>query len=116
VSLSWDWRFRATVLRVIDGDTIQVRCDLGFSIDHRVRVRVANVDAPEMDTPEGRAAQLWALTLLGGLPWVVVHTREAPSGEFERTFERFVAKVTLPDGSDFGDRLVEAGHAVRRTA
>jgi endonuclease YncB( thermonuclease family) len=112
----WDWRFIARVLRVVDADTFEIAVDLGFNVDCRVRVRVANVDAPEMSTPQGRAAQLWALTLIGAQPYVVVHTQPARSGDFIRSFERYIATVVLPDGSDYGERLVEAGHATRRTA
>lgn len=106
----WPWKFEATVLRMIDADTLYVSCDVGFGADVRVRVRVANIDAPERNTPEGRAAELYAMTLLSGSPWIAVETK------FDRTFERYVARVFLADGTDFGERLVEAGHAVRRAA
>lgn len=106
----WPWRFQARVVRIIDGDTILLSVDLGFSVDARVPIRVANVNAPEMNTPGGRAAELFAMTLLGANPYVVLTT------EFDRTFERYVGTITLPDGTDYGDALVAAGHAKYRTA
>ena len=81
--------------------------DLGFDVTFNARIRVKGVDAPEMKTPEGKAATLWALTFLGGMPYVVVRT------ELDRTFERFVGAIELPDGRDYGEVLIEAGHAVR---
>jgi endonuclease YncB( thermonuclease family) len=84
--------------------------DLGFDVTFNARIRVKGVDAPEMKTPEGKAATFWAITFLGGMPYVVVRT------ELVRTFERFVGVITLPDGRDYGEVLVEAGHARRITA
>lgn len=34
--------------RVIDGDTIEVELDFGFYIKHTIRVRLLNVNAPEL--------------------------------------------------------------------
>lgn len=42
------WQFKARPLRVVDGDTIDFMVDLGFSVYHRVRVRLNGVDAPEI--------------------------------------------------------------------
>ena len=63
--------------------TIDLQVDLGFYVQYNARIRVAGVDAPEMRTPEGQAATLWAMTLLGGMPYVTVRT------ELDRTFDRF---------------------------
>ena len=38
------------VLKVVDGDTIDVDIDLGFSISYTQRVRLAGIDAPESRT------------------------------------------------------------------
>ena len=41
------FEYDAKVRRVVDGDTYDVDCDLGFSIRHRVRVRLLGVDTHE---------------------------------------------------------------------
>jgi micrococcal nuclease len=38
------------VLKIVDGDTIDVDIDLGFSISYTQRVRLAGIDAPESRT------------------------------------------------------------------
>jgi micrococcal nuclease len=38
--------------RVVDGDTIDVEIDLGFSIYHRARVRLLGIDCPESRTKD----------------------------------------------------------------
>ena len=44
--------YGATVLNVIDGDTIDLMIDLGFSIHHKIRVRLYGVNTPESRTKD----------------------------------------------------------------
>lgn len=39
--------YRATVINVVDGDTIDAEVDLGFKIETKQRLRLARVDTPE---------------------------------------------------------------------
>lgn len=56
----------ATIKRVIDADTVEVVFDLGFKIYHTARLRLANVDAMESNTPGGAAAATELKTILEG--------------------------------------------------
>ena len=40
------------VVRVVDGDTIDIIIDLGFSLTKKERVRLAGIDAPESRTTD----------------------------------------------------------------
>ena len=45
------WTYRAKVIRVIDGDTVDVDVDLGFGIwQKNERVRIMGIDTPESRT------------------------------------------------------------------
>jgi micrococcal nuclease len=44
--------YTAKVLKVIDGDTLDVMIDLGFSIHHKARVRLYGVNTPESRTKD----------------------------------------------------------------
>ena len=45
------YEYKAKVLRVVDGDTVDVDIDLGFGIwMHRERVRMMGIDTPESRT------------------------------------------------------------------
>ena len=46
--------YQATLERVVDGDTVDIVIDLGFSTFRKERIRLYGVDAPEIKTPEGR--------------------------------------------------------------
>jgi micrococcal nuclease len=46
------YEYNCTVTRVVDGDTIDVILDLGFSILHKCRVRLYGIDTPESRTKD----------------------------------------------------------------
>ena len=58
--------WKAVVKRVIDADTIEVTFDLGFKIYHTARLRLANIDAYELSTPQGKEAADLVRTMLQG--------------------------------------------------
>jgi endonuclease YncB( thermonuclease family) len=100
------WRYPATVLRVCDADTFAARIDLGTPYRYDVNVRIRHVNAPEVSTVEGQAATVWAERVL--LPGATVEITSRGLDKYGRP----LADVVLPDGSDYGKRLIDAGHAV----
>lgn len=87
------------VLRVIDGDTVDVRIDLGFGLTSAIRMRVAGVDTPELYGPgaeveRGREALEFTGSWVRGRRLVV------------RTFKGAQAAVGIGDGA-FGRWLGE---------
>ena len=38
------------IVKVIDGDTVDILIDLGFSVYHEERVRLSGIDTPEMNS------------------------------------------------------------------
>ena len=45
------YEYKAKILRVVDGDTVDVDIDLGFGMwMHRERVRMMGIDTPESRT------------------------------------------------------------------
>ena len=46
------YEYRATVDRVIDGDTVDLIIDLGFNIKIKIRGRLEGVDTPERGHPD----------------------------------------------------------------
>ncbi len=49
-------KYNATVLEVIDADTLDVMVHLGFGVSIKQRVRLYQIDAPELKTDEGKKA------------------------------------------------------------
>jgi endonuclease YncB( thermonuclease family) len=81
---------------VIDGDTIVI---------NNVRLRLAGIDAPELDHPWGQQSK-WALVQL--CKGQTVTARIKP----EMSYDRLVAECFLPDGRDLAAELVRAGLAL----
>jgi endonuclease YncB( thermonuclease family) len=104
----WDrehlWRFRAKPIRVIDGDTMVVLCDTGFSGRHEAHIRIAGLLAPEWNEPGGMEATGKLRSVMNGLipswEWplrIISRQKETVVSEV-RSFERFVADIYILDG------------------
>ena len=100
------YQYRGHVLRVIDADTLLVRVDVGFRMYAELPLRLAYVDAPEANSPEGKAATAWAAEWLGELPAEVRLETLKPADKYGR----YLAKV-YKDGRSLGDDLIDAQHA-----
>lgn len=42
------YEYTATILNIVDGDTIDLEVNLGFDIQKKLRIRLARINAPEM--------------------------------------------------------------------
>jgi endonuclease YncB( thermonuclease family) len=62
------------VERVIDGDTVEVRIDLGFDVWRVESIRLRGVDAPELGSGPGRRAKKFVADRLAGAPFVGLKT------------------------------------------
>lgn len=99
------YKYRAKVLRVIDGDTFVAQVDLGFNVHIVETFRLMGADAPEMrgdDAPKGKVAADYVRTVVEGRE-VVVETHKTGK------YGRWLAKVTLQDGTDLGSMLIAKG-------
>lgn len=46
------YEYKAVMVNVVDGDTQDFVLDLGFSIKHKIRVRLLDIDTPETYRPK----------------------------------------------------------------
>ena len=88
--LKYLYTYKAFVERVIDGDTIKVELDLGFNTRIRQTLRLKNLDCPEMDTREGKAAKRFVEDLLTGVPFIAIKTVKSDK------YDRYLADVFIP--------------------
>lgn len=117
------YEYRATVLKVIDGDTVDVDIDLGFGIVLKdERVRIMGIDTPESRTRDkvedlfGEAAKARVKELMGES--IVLKTQinkngEDMKGKFGRILGDFKVYYSSTDSwRMLTEILVEEGHAV----
>jgi micrococcal nuclease len=103
------------VLKVVDGDTIDVDIDLGFNISYTQRVRLAGIDTPESRTKDAREKALGLEVkdklkkAIDAAKDVVVKTELPDSSE---KYGRILGWVYL-DGSakSINEQLIDEGYA-----
>lgn len=106
------FEYRAHIRSVYDGDTIRADIDLGFGIwTANQPLRLLGIDAPELGTPEGRAARDFLRGLLPVGAEVVIRTVRDTGDKYGR----LLATVWDREGAygdSVNDYLIAAGHAV----
>ena len=112
------YEYRCKVLKVIDGDTVDIDIDLGFGTWIRnERVRIMGIDTPESRTSNliekkfGLAAKSRLQELLGET--AILKTQVSKKGEdMKGKFGRILGDFKTEDGRICADVLCEEGHAV----
>lgn len=100
--------YGARVVRVVDGDTIDVDVNLGFSAHLFQRIRLLGINCPEHGTPEGTAATAYTTA------WIAEHGPDFTlRTELDRR-EKFgrILGVLIAGPRTLNDDLVTAGHAI----
>ena len=107
--------YHASLVDVVDGDTIKVEMDVGFELTLNVVVRLENINAPEINTAAGKRARDFIAKKLKGAH-LVIETKKRGK------FGRYIAKVyyhrtrsdyreILQYGSLINDDMIQARHA-----
>ncbi|MBI4395369.1 MAG: hypothetical protein HY583_04125, partial [Candidatus Omnitrophica bacterium] len=68
--------YKSAVERIIDGDTLILRIDLGFQVWKEQRIRLAQIDSPPIDEKKGYEAFEFVRDQLARAPFVLVRTHK----------------------------------------
>ena len=96
--------------RIVDGDTIDVTIDLGFSLYHKTRIRLAGINTPETRTRDlkekvaGIKAKEFLIECIEKAEEITLQT------EKQGKFGRYLG-IVYADGIDLNQTLLEEGHA-----
>ena len=103
------------VLKVVDGDTIDVDIDLGFDISYTQRVRLAGIDTPESRTTDKKEKELGLEVkdrlkkAIDAATSVVIKTEKPDSSE---KYGRILGWVFLDDNKvSINQTLIDEGYA-----
>ena len=94
------YEYGCKVNRVVDGDTVDVTLDLGFSILHKCRVRLYGIDTPESRTRDkdekvrGKLAGKYLKDTIDNGDTIVLQTKMKDS---KGKFGRVLANVVVDD-------------------
>jgi len=112
------YEYKCKIVKVVDGDTVDVDLDLGFGVWLRdERVRIMGIDTPESRTSDkvekifGQAAKDRLISLLGSeatLDTMINKNGENMKGKFGRILGNF----RTINGEHCADVLMNEGHAV----
>ena len=113
------YEYKCKILRVVDGDTVDVDIDLGFGVwMHKERVRMMGIDTPESRTRDkvekafglaskDRLKELLPIGSIGVLKTEIDRSGEDKKGKFGRILGDFIIEDKRAT-----DILIEEGHAV----
>lgn len=111
------YTYKARLIRVIDGDTVDAEIDLGFDVFVRQRIRLYGINTPESRTTDleekerGLAAKQRLIELLP--KEFVVETILNKRGKYGRVLGILQVPGENETLTNVNDLLVEEGHAVR---
>lgn len=107
------YQYKAKIIRIVDGDTVEATIDLGFDIKITKKIRVIAESHDYFDTPEtwrpkseaerahGELANARAVELLENKEVILDSVKD---GKY-----RYVAKIKLENGTDYGDLMINEG-------
>jgi micrococcal nuclease len=112
--IMYEYRIKK-VTNVVDGDTIDVEIDLGFSVSYSQRLRLAGIDTPESRTTDkmekalGLEAKEYLKSKVKDAKDVIVKTEKPDSSE---KYGRILGWVYV-DGSkkSVNEQMIEDGYA-----
>jgi micrococcal nuclease len=102
--------YKGKVLKVVDGDTVDVEVDLGFGVKITQRFRLYSINAPEMrgdQRERGQAARQFLIDLIADED-IMVKTYKDKQGKYGR----YLADLFTIDMDCINDIMIKNGHAV----
>ena len=111
------YQYKAKVLKVLDGDTVDIDLDLGFNIIlANQRVRMAGIDTPESRT-ENKEEKVRGLLSKKKLQeklavgsWVTIETQRSDNNDDK--FGRILGVFLTEDGKSLNQWMIDNNYAV----
>ena len=111
--------YGATVIGVVDGDTVDLMVDLGFSVHHKIRVRLYGINTPESRTKDlkekelGLKAKKFVEDWITNHKWVFVNTIPDKNDKYGRVLARIYSsdKIDDPRTACLNIDMIQSGNA-----
>jgi micrococcal nuclease len=106
-----NYTYKATVSRVIDGDTIHLKVDLGFRIHAEIECRLYGINTPEIVGTEKTAG----LAAKAGLEQLLKLGEMRIETTKSDKYGRWLAKIYVMDGKEevyVNQRMLDEGFAL----
>ena len=100
------YQYEAQVLKVIDGDTLDLFIDLGFKVGFNTRIRMIGIDTPEKNFSYGQVVKQYLQQILGGKTIFLDVTKKDKYGRYLG-----VVYLNKNDEQSVNDKLIEINMA-----
>ena len=103
--------YEAKVVKIVDGDTIDLDVILGFYMTARIRFRLKGIDTPEIrgpERPEGLEAKQFVEDFLGPIGSICT-VQSYKTGKYGR----WIGEIWNYNNENLGDALIDNNHAER---
>lgn len=100
------YNYSATITRWVDGDTVDMRVDLGFRMFAETRFRLYGIDTPEIGQPNHDQATALANQIAPAGSTVQIATYPAPE-----KYGRWLVDIFTADQHSVNDTLLASGYA-----
>ncbi len=113
------YTYKALVFNIVDGDTIDLFIDLGFHLTLKERVRLLNINAPEIRTKdlEEKSKGILAKDRLSELvlnKQVIIETHLNPKDKYGRILANIYVQIdTSTELLNINELLISEGLAVK---
>lgn len=111
--------YGATILNVVDGDTVDLMVDLGFNVHHKIRVRLYGINTPESRTKDlkekelGLKAKKFVEDWCSNHKWVFVNTIPDKNDKYGRVLARIYSSddINNPQTACLNIDMIQSGNA-----
>lgn len=109
------YRYKAEVIRVVDGDTFEALIDVGFAIKIAASVRIVGIDAPELKGDNKEAGQEAKEALARLLADRSVRIRTEKPDSFGRALAEVWIDSKIGGWFSVSEHMIRSGYAVPKT-
>lgn len=102
-----------SIVKVVDGDTVDLIVDLGFDISHKIRVRLNGYDAPETYRPKndaeyqaGLKVKTYLATLLSSGTFMISSTIEEVYNRWGGTIYKYNEETPIKELESINNKVL----------
>lgn len=102
------YTYEAEVVKIVDGDTVDLDIDLGFHIKVTKRVRLSFINAPEMNTDLGKRSKEFLVRTIPSGSNIIIKTQLDSTDKYGRVLGELFAPDQI---SSINKLMIDSGHA-----
>lgn len=99
------------VIRIIDGDTIEILIDIGFNIFHKEKVRLNRIDTPEIHSKNEFEKKLGKEAIDYLQAWIEKQNSLSIRTSKDDKYGRILGEIYGDSSKSINDLLIENGYA-----